>query len=105
VDSSNIKSIPDNKDSSLPSAFRIKTLYIQESPGQQEVMCLVTAYFDASYNHPKGKTVNDPRVHMVAAYLARQDDWRKLRKEWRRVLDAIKCPWRAAYEVGVITVL
>jgi hypothetical protein len=53
---------------------------------------LVTAYFDASYNHPKGTTVNDPRVHTVAAYLAHQDDWRKLRKEWRRVLDAYAVP-------------
>jgi hypothetical protein len=56
-------------------------------------VCLVTAYFDASYNHPKGKSVNDPRVHTVAAYLARQDDWRKLRKEWRRVLDAYQVPF------------
>jgi hypothetical protein len=50
----------------------------------------VIAYFDASYNHPQGKTVNDPQVHTVAAYLARRDDWRKLRKEWRRVLDTYK---------------
>jgi hypothetical protein len=54
---------------------------------------LVTAYFDASYNHPKGSTANDPRVHTVAAYLARQDDWRKLRKEWKRMLDAHQIPY------------
>lgn len=54
---------------------------------------MITAYFDASYNQPKGKSINDPRVHTVAAYLAEQADWRKLRKEWKEALDAYQVPF------------
>lgn len=54
---------------------------------------MITAYFDASYNQPKGKSANDPRVHTVAAYLADKNDWRKLRKEWKAIIDAEKVPF------------
>jgi len=54
---------------------------------------LVTAYFDAAYNQPKGGRVNDPRIHTVATYIARKEDWAKLRKEWRRELVEFKVPF------------
>lgn len=56
-------------------------------------MCLVTVYFDASKNHPKGGTANDPRIMTIAAYLAETKDWRKLRKEWRRELAKDNVPF------------
>ena len=40
----------------------------------------VRVYIDAAYNHPQGRSADDPRVHTVAAYFAEVDDWRKLRK-------------------------
>ncbi|MDX2033969.1 MAG: hypothetical protein SF339_25065 [Blastocatellia bacterium] len=51
------------------------------------------AYFDASYNHPQGKTANDPKIHTIAVYMASRDNWRKLRKEWKRVLDSYNVPF------------
>jgi hypothetical protein len=47
---------------------------------------VVTAYFDATYNHPKPDS-NEPAVHTVAAYIATGEDWRKFRREWKRELD------------------
>lgn len=47
---------------------------------------MVTAYFDATYNHPKpGSTT--PVVHSIAAYVSTRDNWRKFRKEWNKELD------------------
>jgi hypothetical protein len=50
----------------------------------------VRVYLDAAYNHPQGRTANDPRIHTVAAYIADVEDWRKLRKEWRKELAQFK---------------
>ncbi|HEU0144136.1 MAG TPA: hypothetical protein VFQ47_05065 [Nitrososphaera sp.] len=47
---------------------------------------MVTAYFDATYNHPKPDST-PPAVHTVAAYVATRDNWRRFRKEWRGELD------------------
>jgi hypothetical protein len=60
--------------------------------GGRGFVCLVTAYFDAAYNQPKGSTINDPRIHTVSAYIAEKSDWRKLRKEWRKELLAYDVP-------------
>ncbi len=49
-------------------------------------MCMVgdfTLYFDESYTHPPG-----PRVYTVAGYLSTDDQWRKFRKEWSRILES-----------------
>ena len=43
----------------------------------------LTLYFDESYTHPP-----EPRVYSVAGYLATDIQWRKYRKEWRRILEA-----------------
>lgn len=53
----------------------------------------VTAYLDAAYNHPQGRTATDPRIHTLAAYLADQADWKKLRKEWREQLRCFGVPY------------
>jgi Protein of unknown function (DUF3800) len=42
-----------------------------------------TLYFDESYNYPPER-----RVYTVGGYLATDVQWRKFRKEWRRILDA-----------------
>lgn len=56
-------------------------------------MCLVAAYFDAAYNQPQGRTVSDPLIHTVAVYIADKDDWRKLRREWRKELRDYNVPY------------
>lgn len=50
-------------------------------------------YTDAAYNHPQGRTANDPQIHTIAAYIAEVDDWRKLRKEWRKELVEFDVPY------------
>jgi hypothetical protein len=50
-------------------------------------------YLDAAYNHPQGRTAGDPRIHTIAAYMAEVDDWRKLRKEWRKELVGYNVPY------------
>jgi hypothetical protein len=60
------------------------------------VVCIYDAirvYVDAAYNHPQGRTADDPRVHTVAAYFGDVDDWRKLRKEWRKELTYFRVPY------------
>jgi hypothetical protein len=42
----------------------------------------LTLYFDESYTHPP-----EPRVYSVAGFLATDIQWRKFRKEWRRISD------------------
>lgn len=43
----------------------------------------LTLYCDESYTHAP-----EPRVYTVAGYLSTDVQWRKFRKEWRRVLEA-----------------
>lgn len=42
---------------------------------------MVTAYFDATYNHFNPNRP-EPLVHTVGSYIATRDNWRKFRKEW-----------------------
>lgn len=46
---------------------------------------MITAYFDATYNHP---TPNNPKpiLHTLAAYFGTDESWKKFRKEWRQEL-------------------
>src|SRR2546423_862364 len=48
-------------------------------------MALVTAYFDATYNHPKANSTK-PLVHSMAAYVAIKPYWNAFRRDWKRVL-------------------
>lgn len=43
---------------------------------------MITAYFDATYNHPNQNNPQ-PLMHTVAAYLGTEDNWKRFRKEWR----------------------
>jgi hypothetical protein len=47
----------------------------------------LTAYFDAGANYPSPTRPDPPLLHTVGCYLARYDDWKKFRKEWRKELD------------------
>lgn len=64
-----------------------------DDDSERGAVALVAAYFDAAYNHPKGRSINDPRIHTVATYIADKDDWRKLRKEWREKLREYNVPY------------
>lgn len=46
-----------------------------------------TAYFDAGANYPTPTRQNPPLLHTVGCVLARYEDWKKFRKEWRKELD------------------
>lgn len=40
-------------------------------------------YFDESYSHPP-----DPRAYSVGGYLSTSTQWKRFRKEWRRILES-----------------
>ena len=48
-------------------------------------VAVITAYFDATYNNPKGDST-EPPLYTLAAYVGTRANWRKFRKEWRTEL-------------------
>jgi hypothetical protein len=47
---------------------------------------VLTVYSDASYNQPSATRPNPFLLHTVGCYVARVEDWRRFRKEWKREL-------------------
>ena len=47
------------------------------------LIALLTVYFDATYNQPSKSRPNQPILHGVGCYLARYEDWKRFRREWR----------------------
>ncbi len=47
----------------------------------------LTAYFDAGANYPSPSRPNPPLLHTMGCYLARYEDWKRFRREWRGELD------------------
>jgi hypothetical protein len=48
------------------------------------IKTVITAYFDATYNHPR-PNYSKPVLHTLAAYFGTNENWRKFHKEWRLV--------------------
>jgi len=46
-------------------------------------VAVLTVYSDASYNQPSSIRPNPFLLHTVGCYIARVEDWRKFRTEWR----------------------
>lgn len=66
---------------------------LEDEDGFIALVLPVTSYLDASYNWPKGKATNDPRILTIASYTARQKDWSDLRGQWRKVLEIFQVPF------------
>ena len=54
-----------------------------------DLVAVLIAYFDESYNQPNAKRPNDPLVYTVAAYLAPVAQWRKFSRKWHSALRQI----------------
>jgi len=67
-----------------PDAWELTCSYAFEKKRTGYIALVFEAYFDAALTSPRSR--DDFPVHTVAVYLAKQDDWRKIRKEWKRDL-------------------
>ena len=52
-----------------------------------DVVAVLKAYFDESYNQPNPKRPNEPLLYTVGCWLSTAEKWSKFDKRWKRILE------------------